>query len=34
MIENEIAFNRETREDLTPIGKIIWVYRDVFENYK
>jgi hypothetical protein len=34
MIEKEIAFNRETREDLTPIGKIIWVYRDVFENYK
>lgn len=34
MIEKEIAFERGSREDLTAIGKIIWKYRNVFENYK
>jgi hypothetical protein len=32
MIEKEIAFERGSRQDFTPIGTIIWRYRDVFEE--
>lgn len=34
MIDKEIAFERGSREDFTPIGRIIWKYRNVFENYE
>lgn len=34
MIDKEIAFERGNREEFTPIGTIIWKYRDVFENYE
>ncbi|WP_439553963.1 hypothetical protein [Flavobacterium macrobrachii] len=34
MIEKDIAFERGSREEFTPIGKIIWKYRNVFENYE
>jgi len=33
MIEKGIAFERGIREDFTPLGKIIWNYRDLFESY-
>jgi hypothetical protein len=33
MIEKGVAFEREIREDFTPLGRIIWNYRDVFESY-
>lgn len=33
MIEKEIAFERGSREAFTPIGKIIWNYRSLFEEY-
>lgn len=32
MIEYGIAFERGSRQDFTPIGEILWRYRDVFEN--
>lgn len=32
MIEKGIAFDRGSREDFTPIGKIIWRYRVIFDN--
>lgn len=34
MIEKGIAFERGSRQDFTPIGTILWRYRDVFENIK
>lgn len=33
MIEKEIAFERGSHEEFTPIGKIIWNYRNLFEDY-
>lgn len=32
MIDRDLAFEREKREDLTPIGKIIYRYNKVFEK--
>jgi hypothetical protein len=36
MIELGISFDRDTREDFTPLGEIIWKYRNLFEkeNYE
>ena len=34
MIRLGVSLDRENGERLTPIGKIIWNYREVFENYK
>lgn len=34
MIEKGISFDRDSREDFTPIGKIIWNYRNLFEDYE
>jgi hypothetical protein len=31
MINKDIAFERGSREDLTPVGKIIWRYRKIFD---
>lgn len=33
MIKRDLAFEREKREDLTPLGKIIYRYNKVFEDY-
>jgi predicted RNase H-like nuclease (RuvC/YqgF family) len=30
MIEKDVAFERGSHEDLTPLGKVIWRYRKVF----
>ncbi|MDI9256867.1 hypothetical protein [Flavobacterium sedimenticola] len=30
MIEKEVAFERGSHEDLTPVGRIIWRYRKIF----
>ncbi len=32
MIELGISFDRNTREDFTPLGEIIWKYRNLFEK--
>ncbi|WP_353079488.1 hypothetical protein [Flavobacterium sp.] len=34
MIEKGFAFERGSREEFTAIGKIIWRYREIFNNYK
>ena len=34
MIEIGLAFERESREDLTAIGKVIWKYHSVFNDYE
>lgn len=34
MIEKGIAFERDSREEFTPIGKIIWYYRNIFDEYE
>jgi hypothetical protein len=33
MIEKGIAFERNMGEDFTPIGNIIWHYRNIFDEY-
>jgi hypothetical protein len=33
MIERDLAFERDKRDDLTPIGKIIYRFNKVFEDY-
>ncbi|MBB4802435.1 hypothetical protein HNP37_002508 [Flavobacterium nitrogenifigens] len=33
MIDKGIAFERGSRQDLTPLGEIIWRYHDIFEEY-
>lgn len=32
MIEKGLAFERDKKDEFTPLGKIIWRYRKVFEN--
>lgn len=34
MIEKGISFERDSREDFTPIGNIIWHYRNIFDEYE
>jgi len=33
MIDKGIAFERDSHQDFTPIGEIIWRYHDIFEDY-
>lgn len=32
MINLDLVFGRDTREELKPLGKIIWKYRNIFNN--
>lgn len=32
MINLDLVFDRDTREELKPVGKIIWKYRYIFNN--
>lgn len=34
MIEKGISFDRNSREEFTPIGAIIWHYRNIFDEYE
>jgi hypothetical protein len=33
MVELGISFDRDSRQDFTPLGEIIWNYRKLFEEY-
>lgn len=32
MINRELAFDRDNREELTPVGQLIWNFREIFDK--